>query len=338
MHWVLWGIVERDCDISVVITSWNARRFLRKCLNSLGIGTKKLSCEIIVVDNASSDGSLEMVRDEFPEVRLVAMEKNVGFARANNVGINESRGRYLCLVNSDVEVFDDTVGNLFDYMEAHREIGMLGPRVLNSDMSRQASCRRFPDLKSSFFRALKLDTTFPRSRMFGRHHMTDWNYDDIRGVDILSGCFWTIRRKALFEVGLLDERFFFYGEDMDFCRRFHQHGWKVVFYPEAKIIHYGGGSSMNDPERFWVEMQRANLQYFLKHYGRFKSFIYFNCLIVHNFVRLLGFSIGRAVGLSSDVSERKLSACVRGLRWLLSGSTIGNVLFGSLEGWNVYAK
>jgi len=160
-------------DVSFVIVSWNAKEYLRTCLQSIAVSCAAMSHEIIVVDNASSDGSPEMMATEFPEIQLVRNADNKGFAAANNQGTEIAEGRYLALVNSDVEMFPQTLQRLVAFMDAHPDVGMLGPKVLNADSTIQPSCRTFPSLRSWLFRALALDTTFPRSRFFGSHFMTD---------------------------------------------------------------------------------------------------------------------------------------------------------------------
>ncbi|MDR3569099.1 MAG: glycosyltransferase family 2 protein [Syntrophobacteraceae bacterium] len=317
------GSPGKGCDISFIIVSWNATEYLSRCLASLRNGVADLRSEVIVVDNGSTDGSWQMARSHYPEVRLLRNAHNAGFAGANNQGIDVSNGRYVCLINSDVEVFPDTARVLLEYMDAHPDVGILGPKVLNSDLSLQHSCRTLPTLRDSFFRALKLDTTFPNSGVFGRHQMMNWDYSDTREVGSLSGCFWVIRRKALEDVGQLDTRFFIYGEDMDFCRRLHEVGWKVIFYPEALIVHHGGASSGSDPARFWIEMQRANLQYWSKYNGRASTFAYYSCLLLHNLVRVIAFGGKNLVGRHGhDGPQQKLVSSRRGLLWLLSPETV----------------
>lgn len=313
------------CDVSFIIISWNAKNYLRECLDSLKAATAGLDAEVIIVDNASTDGSVEMVRNEFGHVRLLQNNFNAGFAQANNQGIEIARGNFLCLVNSDVNVHPDAIKNILEYLKAHPDVGMLGPKALNRDGSRQTTCRTVPTLRNSFFRALALDTTFPNSSLFGSHFMTNWNYEETREVDILGGCFWMIRRPAVEQVGLLDTRFFMYGEDMDFCRRFHAGGWKVIFYPGAQIVHYGGGSSGNAPARFWVEMQRANLQYWIKHRGRVSVLSYYCCLLMYHGIRVAGLT-ARSLFRKSESSQATLEKNRRGLKWLLAPSTIVAVL------------
>jgi GT2 family glycosyltransferase len=318
-----------QCEVSFVIVSWNAKDYLRECLASLSAASRGMDTEVIVVDNASSDGSWMMVRDEFPTVKLLRKETNAGFARANNRGIESAHGRYLCLVNSDVHVFPEAIKTILEYMEAHPDVGLVGPKALNGDRTRQPTCRTLPTLRSSFFRALSLDTAFPRSLLFGSHFMTNWDYDQTREVDILGGCFWMIRRSALQGVGLLDTQFFMYGEDMDFCRRCHAVGWKVIFHPAAQIIHYGGASSSNAPARFWIEMQRANLQYWIKHRGRASVLAYYACLLLHHGVRVAGLAARRCLGSNHrDAVRANFDKNWRGLKWLLAPGTLSAVVRG----------
>ena len=273
-----------------------------------------------------------MVRDEFPSVRLLLNSENLGFAEANNRGIEVSKGKYLCLINSDVKVFKDSVGRLYHYIENHPKVGIVGPRALNADLSLQPSCRTFPTLRSCFFRALKLDTHFKQSAVFAKHFMTDWDYNDTREVEILSGCFWMIRREALDDVGLLDSRFFIYGEDMDFCKRFHEKRWKLVFCHNSKIIHYGGGSSIKDPGRFWVEMQRANLQYWLKHHNVLSAYVYYSCLILHNLLRIIVLSVKQGYGYPlNEKAHIRYRTSWSGLKWLISIKTIYSLMHAKLE-------
>jgi GT2 family glycosyltransferase len=311
-------------DVSFVIVSWNAKDYLRKCLRSLADACARLEHEVIVVDNGSSDGSPEMVEAEFPEVRLIRNAHNAGFAAANNQGLAIARGRYLALVNSDVELFPDTMERLIAFMEAHPDVGLLGPKVLNADRTIQPSCRTFPSLRSWLFRTLALDTAFPRSRLFGEHFMTHWSRDEVRDVDVLSGCFWLIRRSAYEQVGGLDTRFFMYAEDMDLCRRYRQAGWRTTFCPEGQIIHYGGASSGNAPVRFWIEMQRANLQYWKKHHGTVSTIALYLLLIAYHSLRVPAFAMLRLLGrqAASPREADKLRMNLRTLAWLLRPSTL----------------
>lgn len=273
---------------SVIIVSWNARAFLLKCIESVLLQGVPDSIEIIVVDNASSDGSPEAVRDNFPAVKLICNKGNYGFAKANNIGIGASRGDCLFLINSDVVVSPGCFTKMIQYMDEHPDVGILGPRIVGSNGQVQRSCMGHPSLWNAFSRALALDSLFPQSRLLGGQLLTFWPHDEIRSVGVINGCFWMLRRSAMEEVGLLDERFFIYGEDVDWCKRFNDGGWKVVFFPDAEALHYGGASSSNAPVRFYLEMQRANYQYWLKHHSRLASDAFLFINLLHHAVRLVG--------------------------------------------------
>ncbi|HEU4329731.1 MAG TPA: glycosyltransferase family 2 protein [Lapillicoccus sp.] len=278
-------------DYSFVIVSWNAKAFLRQCIDSIVADSSGLEIEVVVIDNASSDGSPEMVQDEYPWVMLVRNDANVGFARANNQGIALSSGTYLCLVNSDVIVHPGCLTAMKEFLDRNPEIGLAGPRVLNADGSLQRSCRQAPTLRSVVFRALALDTLFRRSPVFGAHFMTHWDHDDVRAVDILSGCCWFARRSAVADIGGLNEAFFMYGEDMEWSLRFRRGGWSVMFNPAATITHYGGASSSRQPTRFYVEMQRADLQYWRMHHGPASFAAYYGAVVLQHSTRAAGHSL-----------------------------------------------
>jgi len=276
-------------DVSVIIVNWNTKDHLIKCLGSLVEEQGRYSQEVIVVDNASSDGSSDAVANQFPQVKLIRNNENLGFARANNIGIRVSTGQYVCLINSDVIVQNGCIEKLVEFMDKNSSAGLAGPRILNPDGSLQISCRHFPSLWNNLCQVLGFNKLFPKSVFFSEPFMKYWAHDQIRKVDALSGCFWMVRRKALDEVGLLDEDFFFYGEDIDWCRRFHNAGWDVKFYPGAEAIHFGGASSSNAPIRFYLEMQRADLQYWEKHHGRLGQSAYWMIILLRQLVRLPGY-------------------------------------------------
>lgn len=254
--------------VSIIIVSWNAKDFLLGCLQSLITEMSNYQTEIIVVDNASTDGSKKAVRQQFPFVKLICNETNIGFAKANNIGIMLSSGKYVCLINSDVTVKSGCIDLMCAYMDKHSTVGILGPRILNEDLSLQPSCMEFPALGKSFYKALGFHRISPRSIYFPGNSADGLRQDTPSSVDVLSGCFWMVRREALKQVGLLDENFFMYLEDVDWCKRFHEAGWKVVYFPHAEAIHYGGGSSSNSPVRFFRELLRSRLLYWRKHHGR----------------------------------------------------------------------
>ena len=305
--------------VSVVIVSWNARTFLLDCLESLSPAVCKYSMEIIVVDNASTDGSVDGVRQRFPHVRLICNATNTGFAKANNIGIAASRGRYLGLINSDVTVLPDCITTLIDYLERHRQVGMAGPLVFGRDGKIQRSCRGFPTVWNMGCRALALDSLFPKAKIFSGYTLSYRRQDSESPVDILSGCFWLVRKEALAEVGGLDESFFMYGEDMDWCKRFWAKGWPLAFVPSARAIHYGGGSSANAPVRFYIERQRADLHYWKKHHPPPAVGCYFVISCLHLALRAAGYAIMLCCAKRrSEIHRHKFLRSRACLRWLLT--------------------
>jgi hypothetical protein len=258
---------KETLDVSAVIVSWNTRKYLETCLQSLNASAPPPTLEIIVVDNNSSDGSTEMVKQSFPKVKLLRNSLNRGFAAANNQGILASSGRYVCLANSDVRALPGCLDALVAFMDAHPEVGIAGPRILNGDLTLQSSCRRFPSLWNNFCEAFALPRLFPKSRFFAGEHMFFFKHDQMIFPDVLVGCFLIARKEAVKDFGLMDESFFMYAEDIDWCLRCWQAGWKIAFFPGAEAVHYGGGSSGNDPVRFAVALQRARQQFWEKHYS-----------------------------------------------------------------------
>jgi GT2 family glycosyltransferase len=275
-------------DLSIVIVSWNARDYLRKCLFSIYSQKFSRTFETIVVDNCSADGSAEMVEAEFPQVVLIRAQDNLGFAKANNLGIRRSSSRYIALINSDVELLTDCLDEICSYMDQNPRVGISGPRILNSDLSIQASCRKFPNLWSNLCEATFFNQVFLKSAFFSGERMLYFGHDRVRRVEVLSGCFWVVREEALKQVGLLDERFFIYAEDIDWCRRFWAFGWEVVFFPGATAIHHSGASSINASARYSKEQIRARLQYWDKYYTSEKVLIFSIILVMHFGLRVIG--------------------------------------------------
>jgi GT2 family glycosyltransferase/lipopolysaccharide/colanic/teichoic acid biosynthesis glycosyltransferase len=235
---------EELYDVSVIIVNYNVREFLRQSLLSLRKALVELSAEIFVVDNASTDGSGDMVRQEFPEVQLIANRENLGFAAANNQALRQARGRLVVLLNPDTVVQEDTFVAIRDFMGTHPGTGMVGCKVLNPDGTLQLACRRsFPTPWIAFTRLSGLSRLFPRSRWFGRYNLTYLPEDETAEVEAISGSFMAVRREALAQVGMLDEAFFLYGEDLDWCFRMRQSGWKIYYFPGTQIVHFKGESA-----------------------------------------------------------------------------------------------
>jgi GT2 family glycosyltransferase len=247
--------------------------------------------EIIIVDNASTDGSPEAVEIKYPDVRLIKNNHNYGFARGNNIGIKESNGRYICLINSDVKVLSNCLTRLYEYIENNQSIGIISPRILNSDITIQCTCRHFPSLWNSFCSATALYRLFPQSEAFSGDQMFYFKHDAILSVEVLAGCFLMVRREAFEQAGYLDDQFFMYAEDIDWCKRFHQAGWQIVFFPDAEAIHYGGASSANSPLRFSVAQEKSLFQYWAKHHGTISRFALFCIIILQHTLRIISESL-----------------------------------------------
>lgn len=230
-------------DLSVVIVNWNTRDILAQCLASIAATTDDtLDLEVIVVDNGSFDGSADLVESQFPDVVLLRNDENRGFAAANNQAIAIARGRHILLLNSDTIVLDTVLRDAVQYMDQHGEVGCMGCRVLNADRTLQRTCFRFPSLFYLLLYATgMLQLRWPR--VLGYHQMRDWNRESERAVEVVTGCFLLVRRQVFETVGLLDESFFFYGEETDFQVRARDAGWGVRFAPVGEIIHLGGAST-----------------------------------------------------------------------------------------------
>ena len=190
-----------------------------------------------------------------------------------------------------MNVLQDCLFKIYRFMEENPSVGLLGPQMLSRDRKAARSCMRFPTLWNALCRAVALDKIFAGSRFWGGLLMSDFAHDRLMNVEVLNGWFWVVRRDALQRVGLLDEQFFIYGEDVDWCYRFHQNGWRVVFYPDAKAIHYGGASSAKSPARFYVEKQKANLQYWKKYHRGYEWFAYIATMLLNECLRLAGYSV-----------------------------------------------
>jgi GT2 family glycosyltransferase len=252
-------------DVSIIVVAWNVRQFLYNCLKSVYDQTRGIDFEVIYVDNASEDGSVQMVAKEFPQVKIIENEKNEGFIKANNQGIEIAKGRYVLLLNSDTVVLDNATAKTVKFADEHPETAVVGCKVLNPDRTLQRTCLLYPSALNVFLAATHLYRIFPKSRFFGREHMTWWDYNDVREVQAVCGCFSLARTEAIKQVGLMDEAYYVYGDDPDWCYRFRKHGWKVMFTPHAHIIHYGGQTTGKMKDKFLLQLFGAKLIFMRKH-------------------------------------------------------------------------
>jgi GT2 family glycosyltransferase len=255
------------CDVSVIIVSYNTRDRLRACLRSIEQSLDRPSIEVFVVDNASADGSADMVAQEAPWVMLVRSPVNGGYAYANNIAIKRARGRSLLLLNPDTELEGTALRGLLADLDAHPDVGAVGPKLVREDGSLDLACRRtFPTPSVSFYRMAGLSRLFSRSRRFGRYNMTYLDPDEEADVDALSGACMLARREAVEHAGLLDERFFMYGEDLDWALRIKSAGWRIRYNPKVVVLHHKGEASRQSSERATVAFYEAMYLFYAKHY------------------------------------------------------------------------
>lgn len=303
-------------DLSIVIVAWNAQRYLDLCLASLADAPPRRTMEVLVVDNASADGTVAIVESKYPWVKLIKSSENLGFSKGNNVAIRQCRGRYIALVNPDVIVFPGCLDSLADFLDENPKVGNAGPRVFNLDMTQQSTCRRFPTLWNNFCTAARLEGLFKGSRFFAGEHMFHFSHDRTIPVDVIVGCFSMIRRETFDEVGLLDENLFMYGDDVDWCRRAWNAGWQVVFYPEARAIHDRGKTTAPFPVHFAVAQQRSVLHYWKKHHTWLGVLGIQTIMLAHHLLRFAtaaATSIVRSPQGRTKIRKEVSSACLRQL-------------------------
>ena len=255
--------------LSIIVVNYNTEELLRSCLESVYAGANGTPFDIYVVDNNSHDRSVEMMRSEFPKVKIIENASNVGFSRANNTAIAQTNADYVLLLNPDTLVIGDAVDRVMKYMDLHPEVGICGCRVLNTDRTLQLACRRsIPTPKVAFYRLSGLSMLFPNSKTMARYNMTYEDPERTHEVDAVSGAFLMIRREAINDIGLLDERFFMYGEELDWCLRAKRAGWSVVYCPEAEIIHHKGESTKYNSRKAALEFYRAMYLFHKKHFAK----------------------------------------------------------------------
>lgn len=253
-------------EISVVVPSWNTRDHLEACLAALR-RARKPPTEVIVVDNASTDGSAELVAEEFPEHTLIRNERNEGFARGSNQGIRAARGRYVLLLNSDAEVHEDALPALYGFLETHPEYAAAAPRLVHPDGRVQRAVQAFPNLWTPLFFATPFERWFPNSREMRRYFMRDWDPERSCDVDQPPAACLLLRREVLEQVGLFDEELWLFFNDVDLSRRMAAAGWRTRYVAAATVVHHVGASTGKFGD-FVSVYQRNRLTYYRKHHGR----------------------------------------------------------------------
>ncbi len=290
-------------DLGIVIVSYNTRDLLRTCLRTVYASEGDFAYEVCVVDNASPDGSAEMVAAEFPQAQLIANVENVGYPSANNQGLrifglpHSQTHRFVLLLNADTELPPDALARMLDFMAERPEVGIAGPKLVLPDGSLDLACRRsFPTPEVSMYRMVGLSRLFPHSRRFGRYNLTYLDPDRVAEVDSVVGAFMLVRGEAIAQAGLMDEQFFMYGEDLDWAFRIKANGWKVYYNPAATVLHVKRAASRHSP-RAQVEFYRSMDIFYRKHYAAHTPWL------VHALI----------VGLVS------LRQRIERLRWILAG-------------------
>lgn len=281
--------------ISIIIVSWNVRKELLDCLNSIKENPPSFEYEVIIVDNASTDGTSEALQENFPQTRLIVNSKNAGFAAANNIGIKKSRGEYILLLNPDTIVLPHSLDILINFMDTNKDVGVCGAKLLNTDGSSQESIRGIPTFRSALHRHTAFKYLYIFGGMYKKWAMKDNEYDRQMDVDQVMGAALMTRKSILEQVGPMDEQFFMYYEEVDLCYRIKKAGWRVVYVPESKITHIGGCSSGQIPAGKRIMALTSLMKFFKKYRGPYSAAL-FVCifkpaLIIRDLIEIFSNSI-----------------------------------------------
>jgi len=258
--------VKSLVDLSIIIVSWNVANLLRACLDSILAAPSTLSLEIIVVDSASKDDTVPMIRGDYPQVKLFPQSENLGFTRSNNIGLQAASGRYVMLLNPDTVIIENALAHLVAYLETHPKVGIVGPHTLNTDGTTQSTRRRFPTLAVGFFESTWLQKYAPQSLMRW-YYAADVAEDGVAEVDWVQGSALMARREVYEQIGGLDEGYFMFSEELDWCKRAKDAGWRVVYVGTAQITHHGGKSTEQIAAQKHIYFHQSKLRYFRKHHG-----------------------------------------------------------------------
>jgi len=300
-------------DLYIIIVNWNTKEFLLPCLRSIIEGGQGTGWEVIVVDNGSRDGSREEVKKVFPSAHLIENEKNFGFAKAANQGLQKASGRFVLLLNPDTQVKNGAIERLVSFMDAHSDVGVAGAQLLNADGSKQNSIANFPSLGTELLNKSLLRWLFPK-KFPGKER----NYSEPIEVDSVIGACMMVRRDALDQVGLLDEDYFLFLEETDWCYRMKKAGWKIYHIPQAEIYHFQGKSAEEVKKRARVEFYRSRYHFFKKHRGYSQFVVLFAGLVVRLTVEVV------LLGIASLLTFFVVKKCRRKLS-----------IYSHLLGWHL---
>ncbi len=283
----------RKPTLSIIIVSWNVADLLRACLQSIDANRGVLDLEVIVVDSASADNTVAMVSAEFPWVRLLVQSENVGFPRGNNIGMTAATADAILLLNPDTEIVDAALSDMLAYLNANPDVGIVGPQLLNPDGSHQSSRRRFPTTATGLFESTWLQPLAPRP-LLNRFYATDLPDDAINDVDWVTGACMLTRRAVIEQVGGMDPAYFMYSEELDWCKRIKDAGWRVVYLPTAAVVHHIGKSSEQAVTARHINFNRAKLRYFRKHHG-YWTYIFLRVAILKQYLFQICIEGGKAL-------------------------------------------
>ncbi|OGP79278.1 MAG: hypothetical protein A2V86_08595 [Deltaproteobacteria bacterium RBG_16_49_23] len=306
-------------DLSIIIVNWNTKDFLLECLESIYGNRKKIEMEVIVVDNGSIDGSQEAMKERFQDWKLIQNKQNFGFAKASNQGIMLSRGKYLLLLNPDTRVKEGAMEALLSFMDGHPEAGVAGAQLLNPDGSKQNSIANFPSLATELLNKRLLRWLFP-DQFPGKERIYSMPIE----VDSVIGACMMVRREAIGQAGLLDEDYFLFLEETDWCYRMKKAGWKIIHVPAAKIYHLQGKSAERDKKQAKVEYYRSRYQYFEKHKGNVQWLLLCVGLIIKLMIEFVSMGLANLLTyFAKEKWKRRLSVYAYLLWWHLKGCPEG---------------
>jgi len=329
-------VIERaqaSLDLSIIIVNWNTKNYLDECLDSIYKTTRGIDFEIFVIDNDSKDGSADMVTKKYPDVILIENKTNEGFAKANNKGIKKSKGEFILLLNPDTHLMGEPLVTLVEFMKRNEDVGVCGCKVLNRDGSLEPACRRgIPTPKAALYRFVGLNKIFSNNPKFAKYNLTHLNPHKVTEVDAVSGSFFLVRREIIEKVGLLDENFFLYGEEIDWCYRIKNCGYKVVYNPNAEIIHYKGGSSSQNRLRAFYEFYRSMFVFHEKHFSPQSTLtvnIFVKAGIILRALSIFFLGVGRVIcKMALDLAMLTLSFIVAFIIWHFLGLSEAEGIIG----------
>lgn len=260
-------------DLSIIILNYRTLGLVKNCLKAIKDLNLPYQHEVIVVDNNSQDGSIEYLKEYYFDIKLIESKVNLGFSGGNNLGIKKAQGNYILILNPDILILSNAIKKMYQFLEEHPQAGICGPKLINPDGSLQYSCSRFPNWQLPFYRRTFLGKTKRGQKWVNHYFMKDWDHQTNRKVDSLYGACLMVRKKAIDDVGLLDERYFMYLEDLDWCRRFWQNNWEVWYIAEAKVIHYHQRESAvgTGIKGLFKKSGRVHLQSWLKYYFKWRG-------------------------------------------------------------------